>query len=191
MSKQIPLPLDLRADPSKHFFTGVPCARGHLGYRRKVDSACVECSRENARRWKASHSERNKEITRVWREANADKLFEDKRRWRAENIVRAKNSTSRFHEQNPTFRVESEARRRALKRSGLCLCCTRDEIRREYQKAANEGMTVDHIIPLIDGGPHCRHNMQILTLSANSAKGTKYGPKELMRYFYNLSVAKA
>ena len=41
----------------KHYYTGLPCARGHIERRLVSSRACSGCSRERARKEQASRSE--------------------------------------------------------------------------------------------------------------------------------------
>lgn len=48
------------------------------------------------------------------------------------------------------------------------------------QPVGFDEFVVDHIIPMSDGGPHLRHNLQAAHLSCNAKKGRKHGtPKAL------------
>lgn len=103
-----------------------------------------------------------------------------------ENYKRARKKTP----PSPVARAARRARRRAKKRDAQCACCLPEDFREAYAAARERGWTVDHIIPLAAGGPHCLHNLQILPRAMNAEKRDHYDPLiEGIRYLENLGLA--
>lgn len=63
-----------------------------------------------------------------------------------------------------------EAKRRALKLAYACSCCTQEQFKELYRTAYFLGLQVDHRKPLVLGGPHCRSNLQLLTVAEHKIK---------------------
>ncbi len=59
---------------------------------------------------------------------------------------------------------------RARKKSQTCTCCPPEAFAMIYGLASLYGAQVDHVQPLALGGPHCRHNTQLLTPTAHKVK---------------------
>lgn len=67
--------VEAKARGSKHYFTGKPCLRGHVGARRTSNGQCVKCQQTHSR----SYWDNNYEKCRASRQrhyaANRDKLL--------------------------------------------------------------------------------------------------------------------
>ena len=164
---------DARRSGMRYFFTGEPCNNGHVTYRRVNKGNCIECQRIYARNYWQSRPDKMVEFRRSYVKRNRERVREENR----------KQSIG-----NPQWSREYMARRRARKKNQICVCCARPDLLNVYRRAKDLGLHVDHIWPLSKGGPHCRFNMQFLSLSENSKKGARFGPREAMRYMFNLSV---
>ena len=132
----------------------------------------------------------------AWNKANPDKVkIIEKRRnakpeRKSENIKRLKlwlknnperallarqECTKRYYEQNPHKVIATNARRRAAKLNAT-MKWGQAGIEEIYEEAREEGMHVDHIVPLrgeLVSGLHVRHNLQLLTASQNASKGNR------------------
>jgi 5-methylcytosine-specific restriction endonuclease McrA len=114
----------------RFFFTGIPCDDGHIGWRRTVNGACLECeaarglawrradparSKEIYKKYRVRHSEKvragyrayreaNKELVLLrqatWREGNRDKSRAASARWKANNLERADGNTKKWRREN-------------------------------------------------------------------------------------------
>jgi hypothetical protein len=86
---------EARAQGLKHFCTGVPCKRGHIGKRTASDGKCVECvnlrnlesyerNRETRlaanQRWKDANRLQIAAYMREYNAANAERISEEKKR---------------------------------------------------------------------------------------------------------------
>lgn len=106
------------------------------------------------------------------------------RRWRNRNPGSAQRSRRKF------YLSGGEAELRNSHRALVCKCCTKGERVAVYSEARKQRKVVDHIIPAAKGGPHCVHNMQIITRRENNKKGARYDTMvEGMRYLQNLGLA--
>ena len=79
---------------------------------------------------------------------------------------------------------------RNQKRAKPCTCCTVGQRTAVYSEARQQRKVVDHIIPVSKDGPHCVHNLQIISKLENNQKYNKYDPMvEGMRYLQNQGLA--
>ena len=63
---------------------------------------------------------------------------------------------------------------KALQRGAKeCSCCSKRDILQVYMDVP-DGMTVDHIVEIHQGGEHCTKNLQYLTRSDNIRKSWKH-----------------
>jgi len=114
--------------------------------------------------WHKAHREKGLVATRKWSNNNKDKELERTRRWRANNPEKARLCTEnrRARKINAEGSVSTKEWKELCKKYGnKCLCCGKHEI------------TMDHIVPLSEGGPNTIDNCQPLCGSCNSRKHTK------------------
>lgn len=146
---------------SKHYFTGKPCKRGHI-YRRFVSNGeCVECHRENQRKWAANNKEKAAAIFYKW-QSNQPKDY-----WR------------KWSDKNRAKQNSAESRRRAIKNASFTKLSSAqiDAVELVYSSAAELGLHVDHIVPLTHPdvcGLHVPWNLQLLSPRDNLFKGNKF-----------------
>lgn len=127
--------------------------------------------RERAARWQAANPGKKREYTSRWRAANPDKKREYSSRWYAANRDKALAVGRLWDAANLDKRRARGSKRRALKRSQICDCCTTKQIADEFYFFIEHGVTeVDHVLPLAMGGLHCRKNLQLLTVLEHKAK---------------------
>lgn len=134
-----------------------PCRKCGSTERRK-DRRCVGCASIQQAKWRAANQERIRQYRTAYNEANPHKELEYRRRYRAmhPDKISAKN-----------------AKRRALKLSLRCTCCTDAQIATEYALARVLGLEVDHIKPLALGGLHCAKNLQSLNYEVEHKPKTR------------------
>ena len=162
--------------------------------------SCKECARRRTRKWSGDNPERKRERDAQWQRDNPDKVAQRNKKWKdahpEQHRLIMKESGQKWAESNPDKKLEATRRwkrsnpervailennRRARKQNsggtiaerewqGLlvrygnkCLCCGRDDVK----------LTVDHVIPLSEGGPNTIDNIQPLCQSCNSRKRTK------------------
>lgn len=129
---------------------GVICPRHPEleGLRDEYSKRCVGCRRQNEK------DQRQRPERQEWeKEANAARM----RDYRAEGKFRSNR------QDHIRGRIPQWADLKA--------------IREIYRKAREQGLTVDHIVPLrgkLVSGFHVQNNLQILPKSANSSKGSSF-----------------
>lgn len=57
---------EARANGLSHYFTGIPCSRGHLAAKLTSNSNCIMCNRENARRHRSIYGTDEVKMRRKW-----------------------------------------------------------------------------------------------------------------------------
>lgn len=141
-------------------------------YRRLYYSEiCDEATRER-------HFEKERLRSQGYREANPDQINATNRRYRDRNRERVREWGRVAYAQDPAAGCAKVHRRRALvagattefvdeaaiyERDGyMCLYC-----------GATEDLTLDHIVALNNGGPHCEDNLVVACRRCNASKGTR------------------
>jgi hypothetical protein len=88
------------------------------------------------------------------------------------------------------IRAAGNAKARAIRLGIICTCCTFKQIQAIYIRSARKGnCEVDHIIPMIAGGKHCRKNLQILTVEQHKKKTLEQ--RSIMRKLWLLAIKSA
>jgi 5-methylcytosine-specific restriction endonuclease McrA len=181
---------EARASGATHYFTGIPCRRGHVALR-KTKGACVECLKlerqQNADKRTDYFSEYNKreevkDRKHGWYLAHreqviaaastrpAEVLREYRNTWKQNNMVQV--------------RADTKARRRKHRQATPPWLTRRQksEIRQLYQiaitmtKTTGEQYVVDHIVPLrsdVVCGLHVPWNLRVMTQEENLKKSNK------------------
>jgi hypothetical protein len=186
----------------KHYFTGVPCKRGHISLRNVANANCMECSREKQAERMKNPIEKAKQSSRsvvcYMNRRKNDPEFKAKDnayriKWTAEKKkdpeYRAKCNAraEELRKLNPVRHREKVARHKMakLKRMPKWLSKeNRQSIKAIYAMRDWLNMTmfgikyeVDHIIPIrgeIVSGLHVPENLQIIKAMQNSIKGNSY-----------------
>jgi len=177
---------EAKALGATHYFTGVPCIRGHVALR-KTKGACVECMREdwatdNARRSLSPKTDAAKAAGRRYYERNREAVIaraaarplEDKRALRAAykrknpELVRADTSTykRRHREATPPWLTLED--RHAIRALYLHA--------QQMTRITGERYVVDHIVPLRSPevcGLHVPWNLRVITQAVNLQKSNK------------------
>lgn len=149
---------------------------------------CKVCAAEKDRRYGASHRSIRNATLRLWRTANPDKAREHKVRYDTAHADQKRESLRRWRHQNPEKVLDMERRRRARKRDAPIVerfdahaIYKRDGWRCHIckKKVAKKQASLDHLIPLSQGGSHTSDNVALAHRRCNSKRGPGRIPAQL------------
>lgn len=116
---------------------------------KKRVSENIETVRRNARKWRQNNTERSAASWKAWYLGNKDKRLASYALWRTRQ---AQNGGS--------FTDKDIAHMRAIQQGHCCYCGRTDQPER-----------IDHILPVIQGGPSDPWNLALCCPTCNSSKG--------------------
>ncbi|MNC39344.1 hypothetical protein D3C75_879980 [compost metagenome] len=164
------------------YFTGKPCKYGHIATRTTKSATCGECLKLSGRakyqeaevkeRYQQMYQENREHklaIQKIADAARGEEKLEYGRQWRAENADYAEN----YRKENAALYAFHAAQRRALKKMATPGWSETEEIKALYKQAEEQGLEVDHIVPLkhpLVCGLHCLANLQLLPEAENRSK---------------------
>jgi len=145
--------------------------------------ARAETSKQRSRNWYYANKQQYQAQRAIWRSKNKSVISLKAKLFRLQHIESIRKYDSQRWSNNPVRRERHKvvnSRRHAAKKNAdgtftyndwatlckrygnKCLCCG---------KVGK--MTIDHIVPLVHGGPHSMSNIQPLCKSCNSSKNDK------------------
>jgi 5-methylcytosine-specific restriction endonuclease McrA len=169
-----------------HYFTGIPCARGHIALR-KTKGSCIECMKEdwaidNEKRKNKPKSEAAKAAGKRYYQKNREVVI-------ARAAARPANEVRQYkdkHKQNnPEYYKALTSVRKRRHRAATPPWITQEQklqMRQMYLEAqrltklTGERYVVDHIVPLINDavcGLHVPWNLRVMTQEENLKKSNK------------------
>jgi hypothetical protein len=177
---------DAKAQGATHYFTGLPCTRGHIALR-KTKGACVECMKEdwaidNEKRKEKPKSEAAKAAGKRYYEKNKEAVIA---RAAARSPEERRKARNKHKENNPELYKALTSVRKRRHRNATPPWITKEQklqIRQMYiqaqklTKMTGERYVVDHIIPLINDavcGLHVPWNLRVMTQEENLKKSNK------------------
>lgn len=177
---------EAKATGATHYFTGVPCIRGHVALR-KPRGGCIECLKEdwtadNERRKALPKSEASKAAGIRYYERNKEAV---KARAAARPAEEKKSHKLNHKAANPEYYKALTSVRKRRHRAATPPWVTKEQklqIRQMYLEAqrltklTGERYVVDHVYPLISDevcGLHTLRNLRIMTQAENLVKSNK------------------
>jgi hypothetical protein len=175
-----------KATGAKYYYTGKPCARGHITLR-KTKGSCVDCMKEdwaldNKKRSEKPKSEASKAAGRRYYEKNKEAV---KARANARPVEERRAHKNKYKEANPELYKALVSVRKRRHRSATPKWITPEHklaMRQLYLQAmeltklTGERYVVDHIVPLISDevcGLHVPWNLRVITQDENLCKSNK------------------
>lgn len=154
--------------------------------RRRWLEANKDKIREKQRAYDAARAherrgtpEGRRAATRRYRERNPDKIKESSARYYAGNRDAVRKRCSEYRKSNKAYFAARNSKRKAWQLKATPRWANDDAIRRIYDAAAENGLSVDHIVPLkskIVCGLHCEANLQLIPLADNILKNNRHWP---------------
>jgi len=143
-------------------------------------------NRDKVKQYRRNSYENNKESHKAyseqWRAANPDKVRGYWRQWRERNPDKSRESVRDWARRNPEYNANVKKRRRAQKMNASAIKFTFEqwEQKKSYwgnrcylriaDRCTGEATTMDHVKPLIVGGPHMLANLRPACGPCNSSK---------------------
>lgn len=135
----------------------------HRARQRKYNATHALVQREYARQYVAAHPEEKRARDRQYRLANAEQDRERHRRYRALHPDMLRRMVDRRRAMKRAAFVENVWRDHIFTRDGgVCQICKQPVERNE--------MSLDHIVPLAEGGKHENRNVQLAHRLCNSLR---------------------
>lgn len=142
-------------------------------------------SKENSRKWSASHKAQHKALIEKWGKSNKDKLLGYYRKHHIKHAEKRREYGRQYLKKNRAWSLEKNRARYASQRGALPKWANRFFMQEIYDlayirsKATGIKWHVDHIVPLQSKkvcGLHVEHNLQVITALENHQKYNRYWP---------------
>jgi 5-methylcytosine-specific restriction endonuclease McrA len=133
-------------------------------------------NRKSGAKWRLAHPGKWKERAAAYRAEDRDGYNEKKRTYEAANREAARARRKKWADANPGLMAEKCRARQAGLSTATPSWVDRSAIVAVYDAAREQGLTVDHIMPLKGEnvcGLHVPWNLQLLSKSENSSKGNR------------------
>jgi 5-methylcytosine-specific restriction endonuclease McrA len=154
-----------RATGHSHYFTGMPCKRGHVEKRYAENGRCLKCQAEiMAERRAEMEPEERKKAGRDYYLKNSESRRKSTAKWKKKNRIKAtahenaRRARKRAAGGNYT---EEDVVRILRQQRGKCAYC-RTSIKKTFR--------IDHIVSLARGGSNEASNIQLLCPPCNQKK---------------------
>ena len=108
----------------KHYYTGIPCKRGHVAQRHTSSGMCMVCSAMSASKSYYQNRETRLAGLAIYRNANKDKVRAGRRAFYAAHTEKVKRESAAYFKAN---REAALRQRRAHRAANKALYAARDE----------------------------------------------------------------
>jgi hypothetical protein len=166
----------------KTYSTGKPCKRGGIADRRLNGDCLCDYCREFAKSLKNKWAKKNPENTKVWNDANPEKMKAYKQAWQEKNNVEQKARINKWKKANPEKVLANFHKRRASQINAIpkwygefdAFVMHEAALLSKHRSAiTNIKWHIDHMIPLQSktaSGFHCASNIQVIPEALNVRK---------------------
>lgn len=177
---------DALAAKEPNYFTGHPCARGHVAHRRTKTGECLQCRTAFLSLWRKQNSAQVQKHNKTQYAKNSARIKQAVRRYYAVNAKRCREQKRKYQKANPHVYAQINARRKAAKLKRTPKWLTSDDfwmMEQAYELAALRTKMlgfpwhVDHIVPLQGknvSGLHVPANLQVIPAVINRSKWNKF-----------------
>lgn len=179
------------------YFLDKPCPHGHNDARYTANGKCVVCMLKDIRNYHSRHKEKENARCRQWAKDNPERNSENSKRWwnsqhqeRRHELSKASYQRHRdekikysaeWQKRNPELLLTYRRNTRHRKKAGGGTVTHEQwtEILERFNNqcpgcgSTTEPLTMDHIVPVSNGGSHSASNVQPLCRPCNTRKGTK------------------
>lgn len=154
----------------KWYFTGKPCAKGHVA-QRNMWTECYLCKSAKNKKWKENNREDHERYQREYQRENADYFRRQSDRWWRSHRkhVYARNLKRKEKKRLRTLDFENRINRLINKQREIEL----RQMAKQYEEWLGIKFEVDHIVPLLGkkvSGLHWYGNLQLLPMTFNRRK---------------------
>lgn len=195
---------EAKAQGRTRYFTGKPCAQGHVAERHTTNSTCVLCTQTRAMVWEEAnpgrktartiasqkrHPDRVKAQQKAVRERTREKRAEAMKAWYAANKDRMRELNRAWVEANRGKLYAKQSARRAKMQQATPAWLTQEhlaQMAKMYDEARALTLStgvkhhVDHIVPLNGvnvSGFHVPWNLRVVSAAENVRKKNKLLPE--------------
>lgn len=178
-----------------HYFTSIPCKRGHISKRYVRGRTCIACDKiiqvskqvkQNSKDRKLRNKDKIKKQSREYYLANKDILLKRSKNWRINNLDKARQACRAWDKNNKSKRLALNNKRIAKKLQATPKWLTTDQhkeieafyIESQTKKTAHH---VDHIVPLRGKtvcGLHVPWNLRVIPALVNLQKSNTSWPDD-------------
>jgi 5-methylcytosine-specific restriction endonuclease McrA len=159
------------------------------GYRTR----CKVCHAKAVKKWQTNNPAKFKEVNKKWKKAHKEKRAEESKEWAKSHPMYRREVGEKWRTEHPDYgknwrknnrdkiKIYAQSRRARIVGNGgdltleewyaildfyghKCLCCGRDDVK----------LTIDHVVPIFQGGKHSADNVQPLCGPCNSRKKDKH-----------------
>ena len=177
---------EAKAQGVTHYFTGLPCSRGHISLR-KTKGVCVECMKED---WVVDNEKRKEKPKSEAARAAGRRYYQKNREAVIARAAARPHEEVRIYKEkykiaNPELYKALTSVRKRRHRNATPPWVTKEQklqIRQLYLEAqrltklTGERYVVDHIVPLLNDsvcGLHVPWNLRVMTQEENLRKSNK------------------